>query len=928
MQLQRGLQFAPGYRLQEFLGRGQFGQVWRATAPGGTAAAVKFIDLSDGQGHKEYDGIRRVKQIRHANLMPIIAIWLLDKNGKTIDEVPDEAVETINFSVAGDSGNNFTVGNTSSKSGSCRSVQPDASWLVVAMLLGGQSLQQRLRECTSEGKRGIPTKELISYLDESAKGLDYLNSPIHDLGDGPISIQHCDVKPANIVLIGTSAVVCDFGLARILTRAQATATSASGTPAYMAPEAIEGQPSRTSDQYSLAITYYQLRTGALPVNEGSLWQILDAHRQGKLDFRGVPEPEQAVLKKATHVDWKSRFETNVEMVDALRDAIRYDGSQPGFFGGQATTDPHDQSRLTRIVAGSGGHSLTAVDPTATIGSEFLKSHPSTPLTPVANGLFGSPSLLETTNLGTSQESTEKDLQHASDNAFGSPPTFTSITLGGGGLWTAVTQWTMQHPRTALGSVGGMLLMAFVLLGNSSVVEPQPYDVDRDGNGKITATDPLELFNSAREAFARGDFESAKSSFNQAVKADRSLMEVQSLVMTGHQGSIFRLAVTPDSRMLVSLADDTWPAMWRLDERANRWNATPIKLEGHDNIIDERAFSFSPKNDRLLTGGYGGQAFVWNLNAKEEARRLSLNGVTDDCLATCWNADGTIAVASTAVKGGFQIWQLAPGSPTSPPGVVTKSKFLPAVKEYDLLQSDPTGQFLVAKSNDNQIDVYKWNDVSKALDESWAPKPHLLMASGDKARLLECIEIEGGMIAAVTAGESGVVTFWDVSSPGSNVARSDQFDGISECLAVVGDQGQQWIAVGQTSGSVGVWHRSTTTSCNPVKLDSAAINSVALTEDGKWLAAGSVSSKCYLMSTSQLTTPLTLTLKHGVRSLAFSKDNRWLFAGTVDGEIYVWDLVHAQLLALTQVLVDVPQPSPAPPSGRSVSRNGSHDDDFT
>ena len=96
--LKRGFQFAPGYRLQEFLGRGQFGQVWRATAPGGAAAAVKFIDLSDGQGQKEYDGVRRVKQIRHANLMPITAIWLLDGQGQVIEEAPNDAIETIDKS--------------------------------------------------------------------------------------------------------------------------------------------------------------------------------------------------------------------------------------------------------------------------------------------------------------------------------------------------------------------------------------------------------------------------------------------------------------------------------------------------------------------------------------------------------------------------------------------------------------------------------------------------------------------------------------------------------------------------------------------------------------------------------------------------------------------------------------------------------------
>lgn len=72
--LKRGFQFAPGYRLQEFLGRGQFGQVWRASAPGGAPMAAKFIDLSDGQVQKECEGVKRVKQIWHANLMPITAL--------------------------------------------------------------------------------------------------------------------------------------------------------------------------------------------------------------------------------------------------------------------------------------------------------------------------------------------------------------------------------------------------------------------------------------------------------------------------------------------------------------------------------------------------------------------------------------------------------------------------------------------------------------------------------------------------------------------------------------------------------------------------------------------------------------------------------------------------------------------------------------
>ena len=41
-----------------------------------------------------------------------------------------------------------------------------------------------------------------------------------------------------------------------------------GSPAYMAPECIvRQQPSRASDQYSLAITYYELRSGELPMHD-------------------------------------------------------------------------------------------------------------------------------------------------------------------------------------------------------------------------------------------------------------------------------------------------------------------------------------------------------------------------------------------------------------------------------------------------------------------------------------------------------------------------------------------------------------------------------------------------------------------------------------------------------------------------------------
>ena len=121
---------------------------------------------------------------------------------------------------------------------------------------------------------------------EAAKGLDFLNSSQHKIGDSVGAVQHCDVKPDNLMLTGGSVVIADFGVAQTLAHARldATATSLGGTPAYMPPELFANKPARTTDQYSLAVTYYELRTGALPFVDQTYAAVFQAHHQGTLDF--------------------------------------------------------------------------------------------------------------------------------------------------------------------------------------------------------------------------------------------------------------------------------------------------------------------------------------------------------------------------------------------------------------------------------------------------------------------------------------------------------------------------------------------------------------------------------------------------------------------------------------------------------------------
>src|SRR5438270_361534 len=94
----------------------------------------------------------------------------------------------------------------------------------------------------AKGDEPVPGLRLICLLGDAARALDYLNRPVHGLGSEPVAIQHCDIKPSNILLVGGAAQVCDLGIARIVGDPRDTAPV--GSAAYMAPEIIqEGKPS-------------------------------------------------------------------------------------------------------------------------------------------------------------------------------------------------------------------------------------------------------------------------------------------------------------------------------------------------------------------------------------------------------------------------------------------------------------------------------------------------------------------------------------------------------------------------------------------------------------------------------------------------------------------------------------------------------------
>lgn len=316
----------PGYRLEKRLGSGGFGEVWRATAPGGMGVAIKILaNLGRAQGGREYRALQTIKNIRHAHIVPIFGVWLKSGDGRVLGEA--ELVEAERRLLAS-RGTDWQAGQAVAETvdadratGSSDALE--SLELIIAMGLGDQTLQDRLRQ----GEGGIPVESLVDWMHQAALALDHFNSGARRSGENLTAVQHCDIKPANMLLVGDAVQVCDFGLARAQGEVRATSNTMASI-AYAAPEMVSGrcEPSPSTDQYSLALSYVELRTGRLPYPELTAAAILKAKLDGTIDLSGLPEAEARVVAKALAVDPAKRWRTCAEFVREIRNSEKTEGS--------------------------------------------------------------------------------------------------------------------------------------------------------------------------------------------------------------------------------------------------------------------------------------------------------------------------------------------------------------------------------------------------------------------------------------------------------------------------------------------------------------------------------------------------------------------------------------------------------------------------
>jgi serine/threonine protein kinase len=264
----------PGHRLLGRLGTGAFGDVWEAEMRDGGRVALKFLDCRNQPRTLVANEIRillKLRELQHPNIIRLLDV--------------------------------------------CATQQ----YIALKMEKADGNLRELQEVYLQETGHAIPPDHLFDLLEQAATGLDFLaERPRPGLSANGHGMQHCDVKPSNLLILDDSLKIADFGLC-VSSLSATPGKRFMGTKPYAAPELYEGRVTTHTDQFALAVMYCEL------VTTGRVLRPQDPHGNvwiPPIDLKKLRAHEYPVLARALDPNWMTRFPSCKSFVAALRDAAQ------------------------------------------------------------------------------------------------------------------------------------------------------------------------------------------------------------------------------------------------------------------------------------------------------------------------------------------------------------------------------------------------------------------------------------------------------------------------------------------------------------------------------------------------------------------------------------------------------------------------------
>ena len=467
-------------------------------------------------------------------------------------------------------------------------------------------------------------EDKIDLVVQMCRGLDFA----HKRG-----VIHRDVKPGNVqVLPDGTAKILDFGIAWRKDSMTKTKTGlVMGTPTYMAPEQIKGEPvDHRADMWAVGSILYELLSGHRPFESETvpslIYRIVHAPPP-TLDARamGLPEGVAEVVRRALTKEPDGRYRDLLEMAEALQQAMGAPTSE-----GTISEDARESTYERNL---------------GLARSLLKQSQPALALEAARRAQALEPSRLEVSEI-VSQ--IERQLREQADEPTVAQPPPVSRRVPTDAKVNA-EKW-IDEARLAL--TGGNRTEALRIVDDVLAIDPQfgPAVELRDILDKPAApgrarTGQHRTFTSSELRLKQGFQFSEQVTFGEALAIQVTAISLlENLVAvggldgairlwdlevrnklatlrsdmhkrTGHEGLVTTLAISADSALLASGHLDGAIHMWRLD------TGEEIKVKlGHEAAVS--ALAFSPDGKTLASGGQDSALKLWELEGLRlgEARR--------------------------------------------------------------------------------------------------------------------------------------------------------------------------------------------------------------------------------------------------------------------------------------------------------------------